>query len=229
MTVCPPKNTYTDLNYDLLISENITLTEEMRNDMFKYALEVLKEEESFFQSNWTKLNEKDRFYNWYQGYTAIQRPYYSYTGLNIKIETSATSGVIFTKYYGEKYQPDLVERKLQYSIFVYPPESVLNNENVTLHFKVEKVLMKGIKFKDWVEINRIRHDGYNNTVLKNFTPPSASRFIRSRRDMSSKNIEQLKLDVMPGFRFSWWYTGHGVEIKPYPKFRDEDITKHFVR
>ena len=57
-------------------------------------------------------------------------------------------GVIFTQYYGEKYQPDLVERKLQYSIFVYPPES---NENVTLHFKVEKVLMKGIKFKDWVE------------------------------------------------------------------------------
>ena len=33
VTVCPPKNTYTDLNYDLLISENRTLTEEMRNDM----------------------------------------------------------------------------------------------------------------------------------------------------------------------------------------------------
>ena len=31
VTVCPPKNTFTDLNYDLMISENVTLTEEMRD------------------------------------------------------------------------------------------------------------------------------------------------------------------------------------------------------
>ena len=34
VTVCPPKNTYTDINYDLLISENITLTDKMRDEMF---------------------------------------------------------------------------------------------------------------------------------------------------------------------------------------------------
>ena len=41
ITVCPPKNTFTDLNYDLMITENLTLTPQMKDDMFKYALEVI--------------------------------------------------------------------------------------------------------------------------------------------------------------------------------------------
>ena len=40
VTVCPPKNTFTDLNYDLMMTENKTLTEEMRDEMFKYAVKV---------------------------------------------------------------------------------------------------------------------------------------------------------------------------------------------
>ena len=49
ITVCPPKNTFTDLNYDLMITENITLTKEMRDEMFKYAVEVINEN-SFLES-----------------------------------------------------------------------------------------------------------------------------------------------------------------------------------
>ena len=49
VTVCPPKNTYTDLNYDLMMTENVTLTEEMRDEMFKYAVKVMREDS---QSNW---------------------------------------------------------------------------------------------------------------------------------------------------------------------------------
>ena len=37
VTVCPPKNTFTDLNYDLMMIENITLTKEMRDEMFEYV------------------------------------------------------------------------------------------------------------------------------------------------------------------------------------------------
>ena len=32
MTVCPPKNTNTDLNYDLMMTENMTLDNETRNE-----------------------------------------------------------------------------------------------------------------------------------------------------------------------------------------------------
>ena len=55
VTVCPPKNTFTDLNYDLMMTENMTLTEEMRDEMFNYAIEVINED------SLTKLKQEDRF------------------------------------------------------------------------------------------------------------------------------------------------------------------------
>ena len=41
VTVCPPKNTYTDLNYDLMAADNVTLTKKMRRELNIHALEVI--------------------------------------------------------------------------------------------------------------------------------------------------------------------------------------------
>ena len=49
------------------------------------------------------------------------------------------------------------------------------------------------------------------------------------RDVTSEDIELLQLDVMPGFRLSWWYTGAEVTPAPDHKYKDEEITKHLVR
>ena len=43
ITVCPPRNTFTDLNY-VMLTENRTLTEGMRHEMFRYALELINED-----------------------------------------------------------------------------------------------------------------------------------------------------------------------------------------
>ena len=50
VTVCPPKNTFTDLNYDLMMTKNITLTDEMRDKMFKLdlAFNNVKPKDRFF-------------------------------------------------------------------------------------------------------------------------------------------------------------------------------------
>ena len=58
VTVCPPKNTFTDLNYDLMMTENETFTKEMRDEMFKYALEVISDD-NLSENNWTKVNEEN--------------------------------------------------------------------------------------------------------------------------------------------------------------------------
>ena len=90
LTVCPPRNTFTDLDYDLMITENVTMT----NDLLDYALEFIKED-SFSENNSSsnKSHEEDRFYNWYHVYTQIYFLYYASSGLNILIFTSARSGV----------------------------------------------------------------------------------------------------------------------------------------
>ena len=45
--------------------------------------------------------------------------------------------------------------------------------------------------------------------------------------MCPEDVETQKLDVIPGLKFTWWYTG--VEVTPNNKYKDEDINKHFVR
>ncbi len=227
MTVCPPKNTFTDLNYDLMMTENITLTQEMRDEMFKYAFDVINED-SFSGNNWTKLHEEDRFYNWYYGYTFIKSPSWYSDGLVIYIHTSATSGVVTTQHYGDQFKPELVERKLYYQVNVYPPESVLNNENVTLHFKVEKVSMTGLDSMDTANIEGLGDlDADQKTAYTNFTPPIYFRSMSLYRRVSSEGVETQKLDVMPGFKFSWWYSG--AEVTPDNRYNDDEITKQFVR
>ncbi len=230
VTVCPPKNTFTDLNYDLMHNENMTLSEGMRDEMFKYALDALKEE-SFSQSKWAKFHEEDRFYNWYHGYTQIRRPYYFLDdSLSISIVTTATSGVVTTQQFGKEFKPKLVERKLSYKVNVYPPWIIRKNETVTLHFKVDRVSMTGLakKSKDTVYGSGFDYiDADTTTAYTNFTPPSYNQMFQLMRDVSSEEVETQKLDLMPGFRLSWWYSG--AKVTPDNTYKNEEVTKQFVR
>ena len=237
VTVCPPKNTFTDLNYDMMLVENLTLTKEMRDEMFKYALEVI-EEDSFSMNNWTKIQEKDRFYNWYHGFTKIEPPKYEYfpyesfDALGYDIFTSAISGEVTTQYFGEVFQTKLLERQIYYQVNVYPPENVVLNQDVTLHFKMEKLSLSGLS-SDSVETFYMESTDdldleNQTTAYTNFTPPGA--FYRSMslvRDISSKHAKQIKMDMMPGFKFSWWYTG--AAVTPKPIYKNDENNKQFVR
>ena len=189
VTVCPAKNTMTDLNYDLMIIDNLTLTEKMRDEMFKYAIETL-EEDIFSISRWNVLDEANRYYNWYNGYTEIVSPYKPpFKGFEsnvlpkttYEISTSATSGSVSTQFFGEKFQPDLLERQLELNVKVYPPlignETILKKKNVTLHFKVEKVLITGFSraIPHEISVDRFDMTGFSDleynqtTIYKNFT------------------------------------------------------------
>ena len=66
VTVCPPKNTFTDLNYDLMRTENMTLDNETRYDLSNYARELIYDD--LFDNmlkNSSILNDNDRYLNWY--------------------------------------------------------------------------------------------------------------------------------------------------------------------
>ena len=70
MTVCPPKNTFTNLNYDLMMTRNMTIDDETRKDLAHYAMKLvdnLKFNE--VMKNLSMFHEENRYYNWYHGYT----------------------------------------------------------------------------------------------------------------------------------------------------------------
>ena len=70
VTVCPPKNTFTNLNYDLMMLDNMTLDNETRLELTQYAVGLIQEDiYKDVISNISKIQEKDRYFNWYMGYT----------------------------------------------------------------------------------------------------------------------------------------------------------------
>ena len=66
VTVCPPKTSLLDLNYDIKQSENVTLDNDSRKKLFAFALDVIQEE--FYKEmmkNLSKVEDPDRYYNWF--------------------------------------------------------------------------------------------------------------------------------------------------------------------
>ena len=91
------------------------------------------------------------------------------------MNTSAISGHISSQHFGKKFNAKDVERNNNFRINVYPPNSLKNDTNVTLHFEIEKVSMKNLGYG----YDNVYHT-YNNYILDpntrkatiNYTPPS---------------------------------------------------------
>ena len=241
VTVCPPKNTYTDLNYDLIMTENVTLTRDTRKQLTNYALELLWEHMyKSIKSGLNKLQEKDRFYNWYHGYTRINlklKPWsvcLSIYGVchvwqtrkHAGLETSARTGTIFTQYYGDKFDASKVDKEKSYSVRIYPVH-ISEHSNATLHIIFEKNTMTNLTSgKDelsthWYndgggwDIEHVLHEEHIfwNVSLKRFN----NRIIRYERKVVMEDVEKQKLTKMPGFRLTWYYSGLDVEHSEVPE------------
>ena len=81
--------------------------------------------------------------------------------------------------------------------------------------------------KDSIYMEGLAFLGANQTTAyTNFTPPGRDTIPMSLfRDVSPEDVETQKLDVMPGFRLTWWYTG--VKVTPINKYNEQN--KYFVR
>ena len=77
------------------------------------------------------------------GYSEIELPSdYPYFGSQYNY--AAISGTISSQHFGEKFDADRVLRKLKCNFYVYPPNEIKDNPNVSLHYIIEKISMKGL-------------------------------------------------------------------------------------
>ena len=80
VTVCPPKNSFLNLNYDIAQAETRSLDENLRKHLLESLTQIIQE--TFFEDLLKTLDmvkEEKRYYNWYHGYTRILFPYYRNT------------------------------------------------------------------------------------------------------------------------------------------------------
>ena len=232
VTVCPPKDTFTDLNYDLMRTENMTLDNETRNELTIYALELLYDKlYDTIMSNLSRLEENDRYYNWYHGYTDITLPT-KYEIVGYRLTTYALSGNISTKYFGQRFDAEKVEMDISYVIYITPPEKIQNATNATLHISIEKVSLTELS-RGWDLFSIYWYDEVDpkgRYVYKNFTPPGkTSKYTNLyRKRLKVADLEKQDITEMPGFRITWYYSGIGEkQVDHQPE--DSDFTKLFVR
>ena len=63
VTVCPPENTYTDLNYDLMMAKNMVLDNETRYELLSLAIELLQNySHDEIMGNLSMIEDNDRYH-----------------------------------------------------------------------------------------------------------------------------------------------------------------------
>ena len=215
VTVCPPKNTFTDLNYDLMMLENMTFSNKTRQELLSLTFNEFenKDGDIWPWSNIGKLEEENRFYNWYHGYTKVQLPFWNQEqGLNYGIFTSATTGSIKTQYFGDKYDPDKIERQLYFEINIYPPDDVEDNPDYELIIEVEKVSVNLTETEYGYEDLEVNVEGLNQLdpdltfVVLKFPKPGWMVNIQLERNITEEDVvNNNDLESMPGFKLRWYY------------------------
>ena len=213
VTVCPPKQSYLDLNYDILESEKIAIDKETRIELIDSTINILQE--TLYEEILTNLNkfvDPNRYYNWYLGFTKVKCPYFNKIEQKIsyRIDTTATSGNISTKYFGEIFDVNKVDRIMEIKIKLDLQESMF------VAFDIEKISMDRINgidqfvFGDWladkIDAN-VRH------IRENVTGETYR--LEIERNISLDDIRNVNLKLMPGFMLTWYSDKKAIPVAEY--------------
>ena len=243
VTVCPLKNTFTDLNYDLVKIQNMTLDKNTRKDLAKYAVELVQEElYNMVMKNLSLLQDDDKYYNWYHGYSLIGLPYIQAQKYEVyyTMRTYATSGTFYTNYFGEKFDADKVNTDVYYNIEIIFPESILQDDNASLNIKFEKNSITDLSSghdKFLILGGEIRSNetnwtkNYTLSFLRSYAPqcrtlagniPRYCIVIGLKRKVLFGDLKKMEQDltIMPGFKIQWYYYSE-VEKKGEPRYYEE--------
>ena len=102
----------------------------------------------------------------------------------------------------------------------------MGDKNTTLMFDIKKETMKEVSDNDEMRIGWTDIDADLTHWSKNISPPAYSYVISLDRRVSADDINNMNLDMMPGFRLTWNYNKH---VEPEDTFSSETATKQFVR
>lgn len=106
--VCPPRNTFTNLNYDLERLPDERLDPDYVKELLSLVDEKIQDAElEIALSDLDTFEEGNKYRNWYFGLTNFTLPYYYYNFGHlehiIKYETTSTSGTVSSPFFQSAY------------------------------------------------------------------------------------------------------------------------------
>ena len=220
VTVCPPKNTFTDLNYDLRRTENMTLTETSRNDLVHYAVKLVDGQKVFeIMRNLSMFHEENRYYNWYHGYTVVEVPQYiKEKGTNLfDLTTGAASGCVSIKNLDQIFGSKTGDINLKMK--VYLPKTFISmsgSNDIKLNLEIVRNKVKEMN-ESFIIGNTVQAYNHVSHVIKNVTQlsrgwRSLDVFYYASLDYKlAFNNEHMHHDKRSGITIKWYYTGPRLE------------------
>ena len=228
-----PRNLFLNLNNDIRNSNKVRITKELRNELLDYAMDVIEDHYSKeIMANLSKIQDPDRYYNWYQGYTQVVYPYFDHNvrQLAINMETTAISGNISTQYFGEKFDAEKVDGLITGSIRIHIP-NVPNvtdyDSDIVFMVSIEKNTILDFSSADWIGSYTVGGTGYQyldaettqfsiNYSMKDLYLDNQKNWYMYTsgfsRYLSKEHIQSLEMDMMPGFRLTWKFNGHLEQV-----------------
>ena len=121
VVVCPPENTFTNLNLDLMNADNIELDEKFRESLVNLTTEMILDEEFFSAyADQNDVFEGNKYKNWYTGFTLASL---SHSKL-VQVSTSSESGSFTSPFYGKPFKADKFQIEADYEILISPPKNI---------------------------------------------------------------------------------------------------------
>ena len=229
VTVCPPKNTYTNLNNDLTDAGK-------REISFQEKETLLANFKSHFQNldyekTWTEMNgyfEQNKYKNWYFGKS---RPPNMTDNLYniINVKTCVESGVFSTPFFEQDFNESLFIKKMSFSIEIWNPyvDNAITGEamNIQVSYDFEESYQEFIGFDGESSLDSEKKN--EQRVLNNFEWRSVG-FNRYWDKLRYLNWENKRFT---GMRVTWSYNASSMtkEEKTLKSFLGDDLTKLFIR
>ena len=236
VVVCPARNSFTTLSPELRLTENQTLDDGTKQKMLDVLLNAtfdLRSDEKFREM--TRLYEKDKFLNWYRGYSEIKYPTEDGIKRYYRIRTSAASGSFSTPFFGESFNEEDFLLELSVQVSIYVPTALRSNRSISLVIEIDydieenemtrlsedvKVYSSNTKFSEYEQLNA------NFTKYKKEFPLKGDRYynlVYSRR-MSESEYQLWTSKRHKGMRATWHYN---ETVQPDQKYLSEN--KEFIQ
>ena len=140
VTVCPPRNSFTSLNPDLLISRNITFDQEKRKELSDYVPYAAYD--LTYKANGGEYEEflegERKYSDWYRGISGFELTKTRFSSTKYyDFHTAAPNGSFSTPYFGEPYNVTMSDCGLTTWVYIYVPENLTIGSKIVVDLDYE--------------------------------------------------------------------------------------------
>ena len=223
VTVCPPRRSYTNLNYDLMSMENARLDNQTRSRLIRHAVKLIND--AIFERDLDLMKVESGLSNWYRGYDRIflpQKPRVN-NMTSYMLYSYASSGSVMTVGFKKDFDAAKFPLEITNKVYIYLPKEIQYVDNASITLRIEH----DTNDKENIRLNNKKLDLSQAEPLELVLPVSYCGrlcIVKFYREMEPEYFEGWKLKRMTGMKVSWHYN---TSVESQSFYLDKN--KNFIR